>query len=130
MKVAPPNSKVCSAGGKTFLAPSNFNPVAIESAGRRYGLPGANAMVGQGGTYDFQRVQNSPTDTTFYSRYTPVANLAVGIYLSGAGYSRSSADRISDTFASAFSSNGPTAEQREFRNLAYDIAEGKAKISC
>ncbi|WP_420606740.1 RHS repeat domain-containing protein [Novosphingopyxis sp.] len=126
---APPSSKRCEAGGLSFRAPDNFNPTDIFSAGFSGGLFGANSNVGHYGTYDFQRVRTS-SGTVFYSQYTPAANLAVGFYLAGAGQSRSAANLISDSFASAFSSNGASAEQDRFRNLAYDIVGGKASIKC
>jgi len=125
----PPGSKQCTAGGISFRAPNDFNPKAIMDSGWWGGLLGANSAVGHNGTYDFQRVTTGNV-TTFYSQYTPVANMAVGFYLAGANYSRSDATWISDTFARHASSNGATAEQAKFRNLAYDIVEGKAKIVC
>jgi RHS repeat-associated protein len=128
-RFAPPNSKQCFAGGRGFRAPNDFNPPAIVRAGSASGLSGAKANVGHYGTYDFQR-QGGPSNTTFYSQYTAVSNLAVGLYLAGAGYSRGAANTISDSFATAFSSNGATSEQNVFRNLAFDITEGKANITC
>jgi hypothetical protein len=45
----------------------------------------ANAAVGQGGTFDFQRSPNSAGDTIFYSGYSNVSNFGVGAYLYGTG---------------------------------------------
>lgn len=99
------------------------------NAGRDWGLLEANHYVGHYGAYDFQRVRSGGS-TTFYRQYTPVANMAVGFFLAGNGQPRGMADAISNAFAGGMSSNGATTEQATFRNLAYDIVEGKAKIVC
>ena len=68
--------------GVTFNAPPGFSVSNIAANGRTNGLLGAGAAVGQGGYYDFQRFQVGAT-TQFFPGYTPVANIAVGAYLSG-----------------------------------------------
>lgn len=126
---APPNSKQCFAGGRGFRAPNDFDPNTIIKAGQTQGLSGLRSNVWQFGTYDFQR-QTRDGKTTFYRQYTAVSNLAVGFYTLGAGLSRGQANAISDTAAFFGSKNGATPEQDVFRNLAYDVQEGKAKIVC
>ena len=126
---APPNSKQCFAGGEGFRAPNDFDPSAIVKAGASQGLSGLRGNVWQFGTYDFQR-QTSNGETTYYRQYAAVSNLAVGFYTAGAGLSRGTANTVSDTAAFFGSKNGATPEQDLFRNLAYDVVEGKAKIVC
>ena len=125
----PPNAQKCSALLQ-FYAPPNFNLQSVVNAGYANGLGGAGAAVGQYGTFDFQRVKDSEGNTTFYSGYTPVANVAVGAYLYGAGFSRNQASLISNTYASFNSSNGATAEQAEYRNLGWDLAASGYSPSC
>lgn len=113
-----------------FYAPPNFNLQAIVKAGYSDRLEGARAAVGQYGTFDFQRVRDSAGNTAFYSGYTPVANIAVGAYLYGAGVSRGGADLISNTYAFFNSSNGATAQQAVYRNLGWDLAAAGWSPSC
>jgi hypothetical protein len=87
------------------------------------------AAVGQGGYYDYQRLQVG-SNTVFFTGYTPVANIAVGAYLRGAGVPRLAGSLVSNTYAYLFSSNGATGQQAQFRNLGYDLASGKATYSC
>jgi RHS repeat-associated protein len=125
----PANAQKCSAMLQ-FYAPPNFNLQAIVNAGRSNGLRGAGAAVGQYGTFDFQRARDSAGNTLFYSGYTPVANVAVGAYLQGAGVSRDAASLISNTYAFFNSSNGATAEQEEYRTLGWDLANAGWSPLC
>jgi RHS repeat-associated protein len=125
----PPKAKRCTAGKASFLAPPDFDPNGIISSGFWGGLLMAKFRVAQFGTYDFQRV-DSEKYTIFYSQYTPVSNVAVGLYLYGAGFSRGKAADISNSYARKNSSNGATDTQAGYRNLGYDIAEGKVKLEC
>jgi hypothetical protein len=61
--------------------------------------------------------------------YTPVANIAVGAYLQGAGYAWAGS-AISNTYAAFNSANGATAQQAQFRNLGIALASGKATYTC
>lgn len=129
IKTTPPGSVSCNAGGVSFKAPPNFNPYVIIAAGKIGGVPSAGVYVGHYVLFDFQRVRIG-RDTLYFRQYVPVTNIAVGLYLARAGADRSTANAISDSFAEAFSSNGASAEQDQFRNLAYDVYEGKAQIKC
>lgn len=126
----PSNAQACRAStGINFNAPPGFSVNDIAADGRANGLLGAGAAVGQGEYYDFQRSKVGVT-TQFFPGYTPVANIAVGAYLSGAVGSPRLGSLISNTYASIFSSNGATAHQETFRNLGFSLASGKAKYSC
>jgi RHS repeat-associated protein len=125
----PSNAQTCSAMLQ-FYAPPNFDLQAIVNAGYSDGLLGANGAVGQYGTFDFQRVVDSAGNTTFYSGYTPVANIAVGAYLYGAGVPRDATSLISDTYAFFKSANGATAQQAEYRTLGWDLGKAGWSPSC
>ena len=126
----PPNALVCSTNiGVNFNAPPGFSVSNIAANGQTNGLWGAGAAVGQGGYYDFQRSQVGST-TQFFPGYTPVANIAVGAYLQGAGVPQWIGSAISNTYAFFKSSNGATAQQAQFRNLGFSLASGKATYSC
>jgi len=126
----PSNALTCSTGtGVSFYAPPGFNVSNIAANGASNGLMGAGAAVGQGGYYDFQRLQVGST-MQFYPDYTPVANVAVGAYVQGTGAPQWMASLISNTYAFFKSSNGPTAQQAQFRNLGFSLAAGKDTYSC
>ena len=126
----PPNAQSCSTNtGANFNAPPGFSVSNIAANGQTNGLSGAGAAVGQGGYYDFQRSQVGST-TQFFPGYTPVANIAVGAYLQGAGVPQWMGSLISNTYAFFNSSNGATAQQAQFRNLGFSLASGKAAYSC
>ncbi len=115
--------------GVNFYAPPGFNVSNIAANGQTNGLTGVLAAVGQGGYYDYQR-QQVGGDLLFFYGYTPVANIAVGAYLSGAGVSPAVGSLISNIYAAFNSSNGATAQQAQFRNLDFALASGKATYSC
>lgn len=126
----PSNALSCSTkNGDTFKAPPGFSVAGIAANGKTNGLLGARAAVAQGGRYDFQRVKVGAT-TQFFPGYTPVANIAVGAYLSGAGVPPALGSFISNAYALINSSNGATAQQAQFRNLGYALASGKKTYSC
>jgi hypothetical protein len=126
----PSNALACSTNtGVNFNAPPGFSVSNIAANGQTNGLLGADAAVGQGGYYDFQRFQVGAT-TEFFQGYTPVANIAVGAYLYGAGVSPAAGSLISNTYAFFKSKNGATAQQGQFRNLGFSLASGKATYSC
>jgi hypothetical protein len=126
----PVNARACSTNtGVNFYAPPGFNVSNIAANGATNGLAGAGAAVGQGGYYDFQRVQVGST-TQFFPSYTPVANIAVGAYVQGTGAPQWMASWISNTYAFFKSSNGATAQQAQFRNLGFSLASGKGTYSC
>jgi hypothetical protein len=117
----PSNAQTCSAM-LDFYAPPGFDLNKIVAAGRSGGLLGANAAVGQCGTFDFQRVRDNAENTAFYYGYTGVSNIAVGTYLYGPGISEGGASLIANTFALFRSSNAGDPEQAIYRNLGYDLA--------
>jgi hypothetical protein len=126
----PSNVLNCSTNtGVNFNAPPGFSVSNIAANGQTNGLLGAGGAVGQGGYYDFQRVQVGAT-TQFFPGYTPVSNIAVGAYLQGAGVPQWLGSTISNTYAFFRSSNGATPQQAQFRNLGYALASGKATYSC
>ena len=127
----PPNAQTCSAILQ-FYAPPGFNLDQIVAAGKAGGKNpfAALAAVGQYGTFDFQRSRDSAGNTTFYSGYTSVSNVAVGAYLYGAGFSDAQATFISNTYASAKSSNAGASQQAVYRNLGYDLAAAGWNPSC
>ena len=126
----PANAVPCTTStGVKFMAPPGFSPFIPYEAGEDFGLSGAGRNVGQGGRFDYQR-QQVGGGTNFYYGYTPVANIAVGAYLYGAGVSPSVGSLISNTYAAFNSANGATAQQAQFRQLGFDLASGKATVTC
>lgn len=115
--------------GVNFYAPPGFSVSDIAANGATNGLSGAGAAVGQFGYYDYQRYATGPGEFNFYYDYTPAANIAVGAYLQGAGYSWASS-AISNSYAAFNSADGATAQQAQFRNLGIALASGKATYSC
>lgn len=111
------------------MAPPGFNVGNIAANGRTNGLLGARAAVAQFGYYDYQRKVVAPGQFIFYWGYTPVANIAVGAYLQGAGYAWV-ASAISNIYATINSANGATAQQAQFRNLGIALASQKATYTC
>ena len=86
--------------GQCFYAPPNVNWNDIQNAGARDGLTGANANMGQNGTYDLQR-----SGGDVYTAYANAANYAVGVYVYGAGYSQTSMYIIGQAYGFFKSSN-------------------------
>ena len=126
----PDNAVQCTTStGIKFMAPPGFSISNIAANGATNGLSGATAAVAEFGYYDYQRYVTGPGTSNFYYKYTPVANIAVGAYLEGAGYGWASS-AISNTYATIHSANGPTAQQAQFRNLGRDLASGKVTYTC
>jgi RHS repeat-associated protein len=125
----PPNAQTCSALLQ-FHAPPGFDLNQIVAAGRAGGLSHAGSAVGHYGTFDFQRSRDSAGNTTFYSGYTPVSNIAVGAYLYGAGYSRADAILVPNAFAYTMSSNAGDPQQASYWALGYDLAAAGWNPSC
>ncbi len=122
----PANSVPCSTStGVNFMAPPGFSVSNIAANGTNNGLSGAGAAVGQFGYYDYQRYVVGTNQFNFNYQYTPAANIAVGAYLQGPGYSGASS-AISNTYAFFNSANGATAQRAQFRNLGIALASGKA----
>jgi hypothetical protein len=85
-----PYTNLCHSGQASFLAPASFDFSAVVAAGTQnpgliFNITAANAAIGQGGTFDYQRSSNSAGDTIFYSGYTNVSNFGVGAYIYGTG---------------------------------------------
>ncbi len=120
--IHPPNTILINQAADGELVQSLPN-------GATNGLSGADNAVGQFGYYDYQRYDTGQGEFNFYYGYTPVANIAVGAYLQGAGYA-SMSSAISNTYAAFKSANGATAQQAQFRDLGIDLASGKATYSC
>jgi hypothetical protein len=82
------------------------------------------------GTFDFQRVQDSAGNTTFYSGYTNASNFAVGAYLNGAGLSQAGATEIPAIFAFFESSNAGDPNQALYQNAGYQAAASGGQVAC
>jgi hypothetical protein len=123
---------MCHSGSVGFLAPASFDFSAVVAAGNSGGLSpfAANAAVGQGGTFDYQRSSNSAGDTIFYSGYTNVSNFGVGGYLYGAGFTQLGASMVANTFAFFKSSNAGDPNQALYRKAGYQAAASGGQISC
>ncbi len=121
----------CSSLGTSYVAPPNFSLRAIVGAGQAAGrnLFALRRAVGQGGTFDFQRVTDSAGNIQFYSSYTPVSNFAVGAYEFGSGFTRGQGDFLSNLYATLFSSNAGDLKQALYRHLGYDAA-AKGDAHC
>jgi hypothetical protein len=96
-----------------FLAPSSLDIGKIAAAGKAGGWsPSAmNSAVGHYGSFDFQRSRDTAGNTTFYTQYQVVSNVAVGAYLYGTGIPEILSNAIEDTFAASMSSNGGDSNQ-------------------
>lgn len=132
-QVLPKNALACNAIGQSFYAPPTFNIAKIAaagSAGGYFNIFAMRAAVAQYGTFDFQRVRDPAGNTTFYTGYTPVSNMAVGAYLYGAGYGLAAAGWLSNLYASLHSSNAGDPHQEQFRDLGYLAAAGVGGVSC
>jgi hypothetical protein len=69
----------------------------------------AHAAIAQGGEFDFQR---DPQQLKLYRAYIPAANYAVGVYMSGAGYTLPETLLLAKAYAFGHSSNY-SAQDRE-----------------
>jgi len=78
----------------------------------------ANADIGQGGLYDYQR-QNG----IFYPAYTDSSNYGVGVYMYAAGYSLSETIAIGKLFATGMSSNSGSQSQVEYWTRGWQDAQ-------
>ncbi len=127
----PPNHLTCTSLGTSYVAPPKFSLNVIVKAGQASGrnLFALRRTVGQGGTFDFQRVTDSAGNVQFYGSYTPVSNFAVGAYEFGAGYTRGQGDFLSNLYATLFSSNVGDPKQELYRHLGYDAAT-KGDAQC
>jgi hypothetical protein len=127
-----PYTNLCHSGQVNFLAPASFDFSAVVAAGNAGGVSpfAANAAVGQGGTFDYQRSSNSAGDTVFYSGYTNVSNFGVGGYLYGAGFTQLGASTVANAFAFFKSSNAGDPNQAVYRNGGYQAAASGGQISC
>ncbi len=116
----------------TFSAPPSFNLGNIVTAGQAGGLSfgAANAAVGHYGTYDFQRSVDSAGNTTFYTQYQFVSNVAAGAYMYGTGVPEIVANGIEDAFGNSMSSNAGAQNQIGGQEVGWDAASGGTSISC
>ncbi|MGH7047876.1 MAG: hypothetical protein ACREE2_15970 [Stellaceae bacterium] len=108
--IADPDSKT-----KNLMVPPYADFRKVYAAGRSIAsLPPAeqysqgHAAIAQGGTYDFQR---DVKQQKFYDYHTPAANYAVGVYMSGAGYSLSATLIFAKLYALRNSSNYDAQDQ-------------------
>ena len=133
VRVLPNDALTCNAMGQQFYAPPRFSIKTIATAGKAGGMFNVPAMgnaVGHYGTFDFQRVRDSAGNTTFYSGYTPVSNVAVGAYMYGADYTKVGALAVAKTFKLFVAGNKGAASAPVFTSLGWDLAAGKGSASC
>ena len=98
----PTDAVLYSLNGQTFYAPPNTDFQTVFNTGAGGGsFIDIGKAVGQGGLFDFQRDVNG----NFISAYTEAANLAVGYYMAGAGFSSTSTYVIGEIYAMTHSSN-------------------------
>jgi hypothetical protein len=128
----PPGAVACTAYGIPFMAPPGFNLGKITAAGQAGGWsPSAmNSAVGHYGSFDFQRSTDASGNTTFYTQYQVVSNVAVGSYLYGTGIPEILSNAIEDIFAVSMSSNSGDSNQFLGQEAGWDAASGQASISC
>jgi hypothetical protein len=116
--------KYMTPDGVTFLAPPTANFPAIYAYGKlistqplSHQKAAIGAAVSHYGFYDFQRQAG-----TFYSAYTDASNYAVGVVMSGAGYSWAETEAIAATFATFYSSQGWTSRQTKWWHYGFSAA--------
>jgi hypothetical protein len=98
--------------GNTFYAPNGTDFQSIWQAGQNFrnnggSLLGLGQYVGRSGIYNFQN--QSAQAGLGYSYYQQASNVAVGIFMNGAGYSLADTLIIGQTAGFLGSSNFPTA---------------------
>jgi hypothetical protein len=117
-------------GSNTFYAPAGTNFGDVHAAGTANGLNplDVNRSVGHWGTFDFQR---DPSMNQFTGAYTNAANFAVGVYMHGAGYGRSTTLAVAGGFALLRSSNAGDPNQAKYQAMGWDAANaGKLQYAC
>ena len=126
---------VCSGPGlgpNLFFAPLTFSVGKIAEAGRAAGPNpiAVGSSVGHYGTFDVQRSVDSKGNTIIHDPFVKASNVAVGAYMSGAGYTKTGAGIVSDTFATLFSKNKGDPNQKAFRDFGYDTAAAGRELQC
>ena len=102
-----------------FWAPPKADFREVLAAGRTNGTSplAAGEAIGQFGTFDFQR-----EDDRFYTAYTDASNYAVGVYMSGAGYSLEETLALGRLYAWARSSNAGAQAQVDWWKRGWNDA--------
>jgi len=98
----------------------------VYDAGKKNGSVGINAAVGHYGAFDFQRNEGKGYQSlgnAFYKDYTDASNYAVGVYMSGAGYSLPGTVVIASRFAKLMSSNAGDPRQKEMWTKGWNDAQ-------
>ena len=98
--------------GNTFYAPNGTDFQSIWQAGQNFRNSGASPLslgqyLGHNGQYNFQN--QSLSAGLGYDYYQVASNLAVGIFMNGAGYSLPQTLTIGNLYGFATSSNFPSA---------------------
>ena len=102
VKGVPADAVLYSLNGQTFYAPPNTDFQIVFNTGKGGGsFRDIGQAVGQGGSFDYQRDSGG----NFFPEYTKAANLAVGYYMAGAGYSSTSTVVIGEIYAMTHSRN-------------------------
>jgi RHS repeat-associated protein len=107
-----PQSYRDPTSGNSFYAPNGTDFQSIWQAGQNFRNSGGSVLglgqyVGRSGIYNFQT--QSAQLGLGYTYYQQASNLAVGMFMSGAGYSLADTLTIGQTFGFLGSSNFPTA---------------------
>jgi hypothetical protein len=122
----PPHAQYyLSLSGGAFHAPAETNWQVIVDAGKAHGplnYEAGKAAIGQGGTFDFQRLDASKG--IFYSKYIDASNYAVGLYMYGAGYSESEMVSVAGAYSLRHSTN-PMSDQLPFWQMGWRDASAK-----
>jgi len=127
----------CSSGGENFAAPPGTNFSDVYDTAVNSGIVGVpntgftnysagKASIAQFGTYDYQR--NAATNS-FIPAYTDAANFAVGVYMSGAGFS--STWLVGQAYAITHSANAGAPKQARLWMAGWEAANsGKLGGIC
>lgn len=110
--------------GTKFAAPPGIDFEKIHKAGQGiHALPitqwydYVKANIGQDGAFDVQR-----TPSIVYSKYADAANFAAGVFMNGAGASKTMTDTVGSLYALLLSKGGITSARLKFWNSGYDAA--------
>ena len=101
-----PDAQLYTSNGRRFIAPRNTNWCAIKSAGQANGYLGANAAIGQYGTFDLQR-----SGGKYRPEYIDASNYGVGVYMQGAGAGIALLNAAGGAYSYLYSSNANSPKQ-------------------
>jgi RHS repeat-associated protein len=121
--------------GQAFFAPPQANWCAVYAAGMANRIASSLDWwatiapwfeIGQGGTYDYQRIGNN-----LYLAYVNAANYAVGVYMNGAGYTEDETQAVGSLYSFLKSSNRNAPSQVTWWDYGWKAAEsGRLVCPC